>query len=76
MTDPLAEAEAEMAAAAEVARVRRAVALAWLRSADRALSALTGPCWGGPVDAWHKAADAVAESAETVAAYEHFGALD
>jgi len=51
VTDPLAEAEAEMAAAAEVARVRRAVALAWLRSADRALSALTGPCWGGPVDA-------------------------
>ena len=71
--DPLGEAEAEMAAAAEQARARYAVAVAWLRSADRDLAALRRPTWGGPVDAWHRAADAVADSAETVAAYEAFG---
>jgi hypothetical protein len=74
--DPLREAEREMAVEAARARVRHAVAVAWMRSADRDLSALQRPTWGGVVDAWHDAADAVADTAETLAAYEAFGAVD
>jgi hypothetical protein len=76
MTDPLAAAEAEMAAEAFRARARYTVAVAWLRSADRDLAGLRRVTWGGPVDQWHRAADAVADSAEAVAAYEAFGTVD
>jgi hypothetical protein len=76
MTDPLAGAEAEMAVEASRARLRHALAVAWLRSADRDLSGLQRVTWGGPVDAWHRAADAVTATAEAVAAYETFGAVD
>jgi hypothetical protein len=71
----LAAAEREMAAAASGAAVRRAVALSWLRSADAELAALDKPAWGGVADSWHEAAEAVADSAEAVAAYEAFGAV-
>ncbi len=71
--DPLLrEAEAEMAAEAGRARARFVVAMARLRVADRALDGLQRPTWGGPVDAWHRAADAVVDSGEAVAAYEAF----
>lgn len=73
--DDLTGAEAEMAAAASEAAVRLQVALSWLRSADRELAALDRPVWGGVVDKWHRAGDAVADSAEAVAAYEAFGPL-
>jgi hypothetical protein len=73
--DPLAGAEAEMDGQAAIAAVKLRVAMAWLREADRALDGLTRPTWGGPVDTWHRAADAVADSAEAVAAYEMFGRL-
>jgi hypothetical protein len=69
----LAGAEAEMGVAAAEARVRLRVAQAWLRSADADLAALDRLVWGGVVDEWHRAADAVADSAEAVRAYEAFG---
>jgi len=71
--DPLVRLEDEMAAAVAEAVVRLLVAQAWLRSADADLSALRRVTWGGVVDRWHDAAAAVADSAETVAAYEAFG---
>ena len=74
--DPLQLAEEEMAAAAVEAATRLRVARAWLRSADADLSALRKVTWGGPVDEWHRAADAVQDSAEAVAAYEAFGAVN
>jgi hypothetical protein len=74
--DSLAAVEREMAVEASRARVRYAVAVAWLRSADRDLAGLRRVTWGGPVDQWHRAADAVADSAEAVAAYEAFGSVD
>jgi hypothetical protein len=46
-----------------------------VQSADRDLSALQRITWGGPVDVWHRAADAVTDTAEAVAAYEAFGAV-
>jgi len=75
VTDPMAEAEREMAEAALEAGVRLQVALSWLRSADAELAGLDRPVWGGVADRWHRAGDAVADSAEAVAAYEHFGAV-
>jgi len=73
MADPLARLEDEMSVAAAEAVVRLRVAQAWLRSADADLAALRKVTWGGVVDQWHDAADAVADSAEAVAAYEAFG---
>lgn len=73
MIDPLGEAEAEMAGEAARARARLLVAMAWLQSADRDLSALRRPTWGGPVDAWHRAADAVVDASAAVEAFEAFG---
>ena len=73
MADPLARLEDEMSVAAAEAVVRLRVAEAWLRSADADLGALQRVTWGGVVDQWHDAADAVADSAEAVAAYEAFG---
>jgi hypothetical protein len=69
----LAGAEAEMAVAAAEAVVRLRVAEAWLRSADADLGALRRVTWGGVVDQWHDAVEAVADSAETLRAYEVFG---
>lgn len=74
--EELHEFEAELAGAAADAGTRLRVSLAWLRAADGDLSALRRPVWGGPVDAWHRAADAVADSAETCAAYEAFRPVD
>jgi hypothetical protein len=74
--DALAGVEREMAVEAARARVRHAVAVAWLRSADRDLAGLQRVTWGGPVDAWHEASAAVTDAAEAVAAYEAFGAVD
>jgi hypothetical protein len=74
--DDLAGAEAEMAIEAARARVRHAAAVARLRLADRDLSGLERVTWGGPVNEWHEAADAVADTAEALAAYEAFGAVD
>jgi hypothetical protein len=73
MTDPLRQAEREMAVEASRARVRHCVAVAWLRSADRDLSALQRVTWGAEVDAWHEASAAVTDTAEALAAYEAFG---
>ena len=70
--DDLEFAEAEMAATAEEAGLRLRVALSWLRCADADLDVTAGPVWGGAVDKWHRAADAVADSAEAVAAFEAF----
>ncbi len=61
-----------MGEAAAEAGVRLQVALSWLRSADAELDGLDRPCWGGVVDRWHRAGDAVADSAEAVAAFEAF----
>jgi hypothetical protein len=71
--DPLAGLEREMAVEARRARVRHAVAQAWMRAADADLGGLRKVTWGGPVDEWHRAADALHDTAETVAAYEAFG---
>jgi hypothetical protein len=76
MTDPLDLAEAEMAEAAAEADTRYRVALAWFESADAELGALRRPTWGGVVDEWHKAANAMAEEAEIAAAFEAFPPLD
>jgi hypothetical protein len=73
MTDPLVRLEDEMADSAAAAAVRLQVAQAWMRSADADLGALRRPTWGGVVDEWHRAAGAVQDSAEAVAAYEAFG---
>lgn len=76
MTDPLAGLEAEMAAARHEAGARLRAAVAWLGEADRELAGLQRPVWGGPVDSWHRARDAVNDSLETCAAYEEFAPLD
>jgi hypothetical protein len=73
MPDPLDLAEAEMAVAEAEAVVRWRVAQAWMAEADGELSALRKPTWGGVVDEWHRAADALADSYETLRAYEVFG---
>jgi hypothetical protein len=65
--------EAQMAEAAADAGLRLKVALSWLRCADADLAVTTGPVWGGRVNDWHRAGDAVADSAEAVAAFEAFG---
>jgi hypothetical protein len=70
--DDLELAEAEMAEAAADAGLRLKVALSWLRCADADLAVAAGPLWGGRVNDWHRAADAVADSAEAVAAFEAF----
>ena len=70
--DDLTAAEAEMAESAAEARVRLKVALAWLREADAVLGGLDRPRWGGPVDDWFRAEDAVFDSAETCAAFGAF----
>ncbi len=71
--DPLAALELEMADAAAGAFARYRVAAGWLRSADAELDALDRPVWGGVVDSWHAAVDAVADSAEAVDAFRAFG---
>lgn len=70
--DPLAALELEMADAAYWAGVRYRLAMTWLKSADAELAAQDRPVWGGVVDAWHAALDAVADSSEAVEAYESF----
>ena len=72
MTDPLARLEDEMAVAASDAIVRLWRAQARMQSADADLALLQRPTWGGVVDEWHRAAAAVQDSAEAVAAYEAF----
>jgi hypothetical protein len=76
MTDRLDLAELEMSAAAADAAVRQQVALGWLRAADAELTALERPTWGGVVDSWHRAAEALADSSEAVAAYRAFSDYD
>jgi hypothetical protein len=74
--DELAGLEAEMAAERAEAGTRLRAAAGWLAGADRALSGLTRPTWGGPVDDWHRARDALNDALETCAAYEEFPPLD
>jgi hypothetical protein len=65
--------EAEMAEAEAEALARLRVAVAWHRAADRELTRLTRPTWGGPVvDGWHRAAKAVVDATEAVAAFNAF----
>lgn len=66
------EFEAEMAEARSAAGARLRAALGWFQLADRELSALTRPTWGGVVDDWHRARAAASDSLETCAAYEEF----
>lgn len=75
MPDPLAAAEAEMADAEDLAYARLRTAVGWHQAADRELAALTGPVWGGAVDRWHEAHDAVIDAVSAVEAYERFPPL-
>jgi hypothetical protein len=73
MDGDLTAAEAEMAGAAMEAGARLRVAVAWWRSADADLAALTKPTWGGPVvNSWHRARDAAVDSLEACEAFEAF----
>ena len=76
MPDPLARLEDEMAAAAADAAGRFRVAAARLGEADEVLGELRRPTWGGPVDSWHRAAEAVRDALEAVEAFEAFGPVD
>jgi hypothetical protein len=71
--DELAGLEAEMAAERAEAGARLRAALGWLREADEDLSALTRPVWGGVVDSWHRAREALEDATEAYEAWERFG---
>lgn len=68
----LAELEVEMAAEGDVAVQRLYVAWEALEAADARLATLTRPTWGGVVDDWHVAVEAVTDAASTVEAYAVF----
>jgi hypothetical protein len=71
--EELREYEAEMGTQMRDAGTRLRVAAAWHQAADKALDGLTRPVWGGPVDDWHRARDAVEDSLQACEAYEAFG---
>jgi hypothetical protein len=70
--DDLELREAEMAAAEAEAWARLRVAVAWHRAAGAEMAGLDRPVWGGVVDRYHRAGEAVLDSVEAVEAFGSF----